>query len=110
MLFRSILGYSLYDTVVVFDMVREQTRDLRNQSRTYSQAANAAINQVLVRSINTTLIAVLPVLALLIAGVAVLGGEGPLADLGLAMFIGMVSGAYSSIFLATPFLMKKIKL
>ena len=100
----TILGYSLYDTVVVFDMVREQTRDLRNQSRTYSQAANAAINQVLVRSINTTLIAVLPVLALLIAGVAVLGGEGPLADLGLAMFIGMVSGAYSSIFLATPFL------
>lgn len=100
----TILGYSLYDTVVVFDMVRVQTRDLKNQSRTYSQAANAAINQVLVRSINTTIIAVLPVLAILVAGVIVLGGEGPLADLGLAMLIGMLSGAYSSIFLATPML------
>lgn len=98
----TILGYSLYDTVVVFDMVREQTRDIKNQSRTYSQAANAAINQVLVRSINTTIIAVLPVLAILIAGLVVLGGEGPLADLGLAMLIGMISGAYSSIFLAAP--------
>ncbi|MGL5249302.1 MAG: protein translocase subunit SecF, partial [Brooklawnia sp.] len=66
--------------------------------------ANAAINQVLVRSINTTIIAVLPVLAILVAGVIVLGGEGPLADLGLAMLIGMISGAYSSIFLATPML------
>ncbi len=100
----TILGYSLYDTVVVFDMVRVQTRDMKNQSRTYSQAANAAINQVLVRSINTTIIAVLPVLAILVAGVMVLGGEGPLADLGLAMLIGMISGAYSSIFLATPML------
>lgn len=100
----TILGYSLYDTVVVFDMVREQTRDLKHQSRTYTEAANAAINQVLVRSINTTIIAVLPVLAILIAGLAVLGGEGPLADLGLAMLIGMISGAYSSIFLAAPFL------
>ncbi len=100
----TILGYSLYDTVVVFDMVRVQTRDLKNQSRTYSQAANAAVNQVLVRSINTTIIAVLPVLAILVAGVVVLGGEGALADLGLAMLIGMISGAYSSIFLATPML------
>lgn len=100
----TILGYSLYDTVVVFDMVRVQTKDLKNQARTYSQAANAAINQVLVRSINTTIIAVLPVLAILVAGVVVLGGEGALADLGLAMLIGMISGAYSSIFLATPML------
>lgn len=100
----TILGYSLYDTVVVFDMVREQTRDLKNQPRTYTQAANAAVNQVLVRSINTTIIAVLPVLAILVAGLVVLGGEGPLADLGLAMLIGMVSGAYSSIFLAAPLL------
>ena len=75
----TILGYSLYDTVVVFDMVREQTRDLKNQPRTYTQAANAAVNQVLVRSINTTIIAVLPVLAILVAGLVVLGGEGPLA-------------------------------
>lgn len=100
----TILGYSLYDTVVVFDMVRVQTRDLKNQPRTYSQAANAAINQVLVRSVNTTIIAVLPVLAILVAGLVVLNGEGPLADLGLAMLIGMISGAYSSIFLATPML------
>ena len=100
----TILGYSLYDTVVVFDMVREQTRDLKNQPRSYTQAANAAVNQVLVRSINTTIIAVLPVLAILIAGLVVLGGEGPLADLGLAMLIGMISGAYSSIFLAAPLL------
>ncbi|WIY83878.1 protein translocase subunit SecF [Propionimicrobium sp. PCR01-08-3] len=100
----TILGYSLYDTVVVFDMVREQTKDLKNQSRTYTQAANAAVNQVLVRSINTTIIAVLPVLAILVAGLVVLGGEGPLADLGLAMLIGMIAGAYSSIFLATPML------
>lgn len=100
----TILGYSLYDTVVVFDMAKEQTRDIKNQDRTYSQAANAAINKVLVRSINTTLIAVLPVAAILIAGLAVLGGEGPLADLGLAMLIGMICGAYSSIFLATPML------
>lgn len=100
----TILGYSLYDTVVVFDMVREQTKDLKNQFRTYTQAANAAMNQVLVRSINTTIIAVLPVLAILVAGLVVLGGEGPLADLGLAMLIGMIAGAYSSIFLATPML------
>ena len=100
----TILGYSLYDTVVVFDMVREQTKDLKHQSRTYTEAANAAVNQVLVRSINTTIIAVLPVLAILIAGLVVLGGEGPLADLGLAMLIGMISGAYSSIFLAAPML------
>jgi len=100
----TILGYSLYDTVVVFDMVREKTRDIKSQQRTYTQAANAAINQVLVRSINTTIIAVLPVIAILVAGVVVLGGDGPLADLGLAMLIGMVSGAYSSIFLATPLL------
>lgn len=100
----TILGYSLYDTVVVFDMVRVQTRDLKNQPRTYSEAANAAINQVLVRSVNTTIIAVLPVLAILVAGLVVLHGEGPLADLGLAMLIGMISGAYSSIFLATPML------
>ncbi len=100
----TILGYSLYDTVVVFDMVREQTHDIKNQPRTFSQAANAAINHVLVRSINTTIIAVLPVIAILLAGLFVLGGEGPLADLGLAMFIGMVSGAYSSIFLAAPLL------
>lgn len=100
----TILGYSLYDTVVVFDKVRENTRDIVHQNRTYSQAANSAVNQVLVRSINTTLIGVLPVLAILVTGVGFLGGEGPLADLGLALFIGMIIGAYSSIFIATPLL------
>lgn len=100
----TILGYSLYDNVVVFDKVRENTVDITKQDRTFSEAANAAVNQVLVRSINTTVIGVLPVIALLIAGVGFLGGDGPLADLGLALLIGMVAGAYSSIFIATPLL------
>jgi preprotein translocase subunit SecF len=100
----TILGYSLYDTVVVFDKVRENVRDLRSSTtRTYSEAANLAVNQVLVRSINTTIIGVLPVAALLFAGAVILG-EGPLKDLALALFVGMVAGAYSSIFIATPIL------
>jgi preprotein translocase subunit SecF len=100
----TILGYSLYDTVVVFDKVRENVRDIRSSTtRTYSEAANLAVNQVLVRSINTTIIGVLPVVALLFAGAVILG-EGPLKDLALALFVGMVSGAYSSIFIATPIL------
>src|SRR3954451_16003246 len=100
----TILGYSLYDTVVVFDKVRENVRGvLTSTTQTYSDAANLAINQVLVRPINTTIIGVLPVAALLFAGSVILG-EGPLKDLGLALFVGMVSGAYSSIFIATPLL------
>ncbi|WP_394276077.1 protein translocase subunit SecF [Luteococcus sp.] len=99
----TILGYSLYDTVVVFDKVRENVRDLPKQRRTYSEAANHAVNQVLVRSLNTTIIGVLPVAALLFAGTFVIG-SGPLKDLGLALFVGMVAGAYSSIFIATPLL------
>jgi preprotein translocase subunit SecF len=100
----TILGYSLYDTVVVFDKVRENVRGVKTSTtRTYSEAANLAVNQVLVRSINTTIIGVLPVAALLFAGAVILG-EGPLKDLGLALFVGMVSGAYSSIFIATPLL------
>ena len=100
----TILGYSLYDTVVVFDKVRENVRDIRaSTTKTYSEAANLAVNQVLVRSINTTIIGVLPVAALLIAGAVILG-EGPLKDLALALFVGMISGAYSSIFIATPLL------
>ena len=100
----TILGYSLYDTVVVFDKVRENVRDIKSTtSKTYSEAANMAVNQVLVRSINTTIIGVLPVAALLFAGAIILG-EGPLKDLALALFVGMVSGAYSSIFIATPIL------
>lgn len=99
----SILGYSLYDTVVVFDKVRENTRDITRQRRSYAEAANMAVNQVLVRSLNTTIIAVLPVGALLFAGQFILG-TGPLKDLGLALFAGMIFGAYSSIFIATPLL------
>jgi preprotein translocase subunit SecF len=100
----TILGYSLYDTVVVFDKVRENVRDIRSSTtKTYSEAANLAVNQVLVRSINTTVIGVLPVAALLIAGALILG-EGPLKDLALALFVGMIAGAYSSIFIATPLL------
>ena len=97
----TILGYSLYDTVVVFDKVRDNTRDITKQNRTFAAAANLAINQVLVRSINTTIIGVLPVAALLFTGVFVLG-TGPLKDLGLALFVGMIAGAYSSLFLAAP--------
>lgn len=98
----TILGYSLYDTVVVFDKVKENVARSRDSKRTYAQAANLAINQVLVRSLNTTLIGVLPVTGLLVAGAAL--GGGSLGDLGLALFVGMIAGAYSSIFIATPVL------
>ncbi len=98
----TILGFSLYDTVVVFDKVRENTKGILKQAtRTYSQQANLALNQTLVRSINTSITALLPVAALLIVGVAVLG-TGPLKDLALALFVGMLAGTYSSIFIATP--------
>jgi preprotein translocase subunit SecF len=98
----TILGYSLYDTVVVFDKVRENTVGLLGGSRmTFSQAANLAVNQTLVRSINTSVIALLPVAGLLIIGAGLLGA-GSLKDLALALLIGLASGAYSSIFIATP--------
>jgi preprotein translocase subunit SecF len=99
----TILGYSLYDTVVVFDKVRENVADLFDSPYTYSQQANKSVNQVLVRSLNTTVIGVLPVAALLIGGAFILG-TGPLKDLGLALFVGMIAGTYSSIFIATPLL------
>jgi preprotein translocase subunit SecF len=99
----TILGYSLYDTVVVFDKVRENVAAMETNKVTYTEAANHAVNQVLVRSLNTTIIGVLPVAAILFAGVFVLG-SGPLEDLGLALFVGMIAGAYSSIFIATPLL------
>jgi preprotein translocase subunit SecF len=102
--FLTILGYSLYDTVVVFDKVRENTAGLQGGSRmTYSQAANLAVNQTLVRSINTSVIALLPIAAILYAGIVLLGA-GPLKDLALALFVGVAIGAYSSIFIATPIL------
>lgn len=100
----TILGYSLYDTVVVFDKVRENTRGIGAQARrTYSGAANLALNQTLVRSINTSIVAILPVAAILGIGAGLLGA-GTLKDLALALFVGMVAGTYSSIFVATPVL------
>jgi preprotein translocase subunit SecF len=100
----TILGYSLYDTVVVFDKVRENTAGLLGGAKsTYSQAANLALNQTLVRSINTSLIALLPVAAILFVGGGLLGA-GELKDLALVLFVGMLSGTYSSIFIATPVL------
>jgi preprotein translocase subunit SecF len=100
----TILGYSLYDTVVVFDKVRENTKGIVNSTRrTYAEAANLAVNQTLVRSINTSIAALLPVGALLYVGAFYLG-SGPLEDLSLALFVGMAAGTYSSIFIATPLL------
>ena len=97
----TILGFSLYDTVVVFDKVRENTKNLARSRMTYAEAANLAVNQTLVRSINTSIVALLPVGALLYVGVVSLG-SGALKDLALALFVGMAAGAYSSIFIATP--------
>jgi preprotein translocase subunit SecF len=99
----TILGFSLYDTVVVFDKVRENTKNLRDKHQTYAEAANLAVNQTLVRSINTSIVALIPVGAILYVG-AVQLGSGPLKDLSLALFVGMAAGAYSSIFIATPLL------
>jgi preprotein translocase subunit SecF len=98
----TILGYSLYDTVVVFDKVRENTGSLTSMSRTtYSQAANLAVNQTIMRSLNTSLASLLPIAALLFVGAFLLGAE-TLKDLALALFVGVAAGTYSSIFIATP--------
>lgn len=100
----TILGYSLYDTVVVFDKVRENTAGLlTTQKSTYTEAANLALNQTLVRSINTSLTALLPVASILFIGGALLG-TGTLNDLSLVLFVGMLSGTYSSLCIATPVL------
>src|SRR3954471_24029386 len=100
----TILGFSLYDTVVVFDKVREDVAGITSSSkRTYAQAVNAAVNETLMRSINTSLIALLPVASLLFVGAGLLGA-GTLKDLALAQLIGLASGAYSSIFIAAPLL------
>ena len=102
--FLTILGYSLYDTVVVFDKVRENTKSVTANSKlTYSQAANLAVNQTLVRSANTSIIALLPVGSILFVGAGLLGA-GTLKDLSLALFIGLAVGTYSSVFIAPPFL------
>jgi preprotein translocase subunit SecF len=100
--FLTVLGYSLYDTVVVFDGLKDATKKLGTQSRlTYSDAANQSLNSTLVRSINTTVLALLPVAALLFIGGGLLGA-GTLNDISLALFVGLSAGAYSSICVATP--------
>jgi preprotein translocase subunit SecF len=99
----TILGFSLYDTVVVFDKIRENTKNLRASRTTYAKAANLAVNQTLVRSINTSLVALIPVGAILYVSAVQLGASS-LKDLALALFVGMAAGAYSSIFIATPLL------
>ncbi|MDR1428034.1 MAG: protein translocase subunit SecF [Bifidobacteriaceae bacterium] len=100
--FLTVLGYSLYDTVVVFDKVRENTESILDQSQfTYAEGANLAVNQTMVRSINTSVVALLPVGSILFIG-AFLLGAGTLRDISLALFVGMIAGTYSSIFLATP--------
>lgn len=101
--FLTILGYSLYDTVVVFDKVRENTANLTGQHRyTYDELANLAVNQTIVRSINTSVVALLPVASILFVG-SLLMGAGTLNDIALALFVGIAVGTYSSMFIATPF-------
>jgi len=100
--FLTILGYSLYDTVVVFDKIRENTFEVEfSETATFKERVNLAINQTLVRSINTTIVAVLPVAAILFIGALFLGA-GTLKDISLALFIGMIVGTYSTIFIAAP--------
>jgi preprotein translocase subunit SecF len=100
--FLTILGFSLYDTVVVFDKIKENRVLLGStQAPTYSAMVNISMNEVLVRSLNTTLTAVLPVGVLLFVGVFALGAQS-LFDFSLALFLGLATGAYSSIFVATP--------
>jgi preprotein translocase subunit SecF len=98
----TILGYSLYDTVVVFDKVRENTLGVElSETTTFASQVNLAVNQTLVRSVNTSVVAVLPVASILFIGAAILGA-GTLRDIALALFIGVIAGTYSSIFIAAP--------
>ncbi len=100
----TILGYSLYDTVVVFDRVRDNTKGIGSSGRlTYPQLINLSMNQTLARSINTSMVAIIPVLAILLIGAQILGAT-TLQSYGLALFVGLLSGAYSSIFIAAPVL------
>ena len=102
--FLTILGYSLYDTIVVFDKVEENTKGLSASGRmTYAETVNLSMNQVLMRSLNTSLVAILPILSVLVIGAFVLGAT-TLKDFGLALLIGLLTGAYSSIFVAAPIL------
>jgi preprotein translocase subunit SecF len=100
--FLTILGYSLYDTVVVFDKIRENTREDKDALKhTFAESVNLAVNQTLVRSINTAVVAALPVGAILFIGAFVLGAD-TLRDISLALFIGILIGTYSTIFIAAP--------
>jgi preprotein translocase subunit SecF len=102
--FLTILGYSLYDTIVVFDKVEENVKGIGASGRmTYSDTVNLSMNQVLMRSINTSLVAIMPILSILVIGSLALGASA-LEDFGLALFIGLLTGAYSSIFIASPVL------
>ena len=101
--FLTILGFSLYDTIVVFDKVHENTRKLVTTRASYGDIVNLSMNQVLMRSINTSLAAVLPVISLLVVGVWLMGAIA-LQDFALALLVGLLAGSYSSIFIATPIL------
>jgi preprotein translocase subunit SecF len=104
--FLTILGFSLYDTVVVFDKIRENTPTVGSEKGdTYSDMVNRSMNQVLMRSLNTSFVALLPVASLLFVGSGILGAV-TLRDFALALFVGLLTGAYSSIFVATPILAK----
>jgi len=102
--FLTVMGYSLYDTIVVFDKVKENTRGLASTNRyTYTDVVNLSMNQVMARSVNTSFVAIMPVFCILVIGSWILGASA-LNDFGLALFIGLMSGAYSSIFIASPIL------
>ena len=102
--FLTILGYSLYDTIVVFDRVEENTKGLGTSGRfTYSDMVNLSMNQMLMRSLNTSIVAILPIVSILVIGAGVLGAT-TLNDFGLALLVGLLTGAYSSIFIASPIL------
>ena len=100
--FLTVLSYSLYDTVVVFDKIRENTADIdMSTRRTFGEEVNLAVNQTLVRSINTMMVAILPVAAILFIGAGLLGA-GTLRDLSLALFVGILIGTAATIFIAAP--------
>ncbi|MEY2552934.1 MAG: preprotein translocase subunit SecF, partial [Ilumatobacteraceae bacterium] len=101
--FLTILGFSLYDTIVVFDKVHENAKRYAGGRTTYREIVNLSMNQTLMRSLNTSLAAVLPVLSLLVVGSWILGAIA-LQDFAVALLVGLVTGSYSSIFIATPIL------
>ena len=99
----TILGYSLYDTVVVYDKVLENWREVTGKKPDYTELVNRSMNQVIMRSINTTITTILPVASMLLIGAFVLGGDS-LRSFAIALLIGLFLGAYSSVFLAAPLL------